>query len=436
MKQEIIDLARNALAGSIPMLVLRGVDEQARSGGDIDILVPSRQAKRACGLLAEAANSAGWFLAFFRDIGYLAQVVLIRPGQECADEAIKVDFFAGFEWYGVGSDVVGRRFFEIAKDAKGAADQEVRLSSVVNYLQKCLTCGRLNDRDWQRVVTGMGSASSLLGLTLALGMPITANDIAMRGVAGQRQWRLRAASAGIEGLFGMALWFLRVALAHLQFKLGMGTGAGHLFGLSGLDGSGKSTQMERIFSAYQLAGGEQPRLVHLLPTWIPMPHQLVRRKKTEQNYMRPYSEAPVRSRWSGFLRIGYYLVAFFVAKFWMRLLTARGRVLVLDRSFADFAADLTRSRIPDFQLPAWLIKLCAPKGTLLFLDALPGTVVKRKGELELGKATDLRQRYLKIFEYCGGEVIDAEGSPDKVFSCLLEQIDIVYRQRLMSVLLR
>lgn len=413
------------------MLELRGGDWNARPGGDIDILVPSRQAVSACLLLVVAARDTGWYLASFRDIGYLAQVVLVRPAYE-EDEAIKVDFFAGFEWYGVGSDVISRRFFKIVEGAGEAEFTSGQLAAGVNFIQKCLIAGRLSERDWARVVSGGASPKFLLELAQSLDLPLTAHDIERKGVTGFRQWKLRAASAGRGGPIGFAMWFLRVALAHLRFKLGIGSHAGQVIGLSGLDGSGKSTQMDRLFAVYREAGGVQPQLVHLLPNWIPLPHNLVRRKKTAQNYTKPYAEAVVKSRWNGLLRLTYYLMAFTVAKWWMQVAAMLGRVFVLDRSFADFSADLTRSRIPDYHLPHWLFRLCAPKKSLLYLDASPDTVVRRKGELTLEKATQLRGRYLSVFQQIEGIVIDAEGPPEIVFRRVLECIEAVYVGRLKA----
>ncbi len=416
------------------MLELRGGggDGHARTGGDIDILVPSRQAVSACLLLAKVARDAGWCLANFRDIGYLAQVVLVRPGHEKEDEAIKVDFFAGFEWYGVGSDVISRRFFKIVEAAGDDIAASAQLAAGVNFIQKCLIVGRLSERDWARVLSGGASPEFLLELARSLGLSLTAHGIERKGVTGFPQWKLRAESAGVSGLMGFALWFPKVVLAHLRFKLGIGSHAGHVIGLSGLDGSGKSTQMDRLFAAFRKACGIQPRLVHLLPDWIPLPHKLLRRKKTEQNYTKPYAEAAVKSKWNGLMRLTYYLMAFTVAKWWMRMAALRGQVIVLDRSFADFAADLTRSRIPNFPLPLWLIRLCAPKGSLLYLDALPETVVRRKGELTLEKASQLRGRYLSLFEQIDGVVIDAEGPPEIVFRQVLECIDSVYVTRMTA----
>jgi thymidylate kinase len=434
VKQEVIEIVRKALNCRMPMLILRGADNHARVGSDIDILVPSSKSVMACLLIAVQAKQSGWYLAGFKNIGYVASVTLMRPGLSRCDDAIKLDLIAGLEWYGVGSGTVTNKFLELFERHSTDQSYVEGLIAFATFLQKIMASGRLSERDWSRVRNGTVPDKSFLDIADFVGLRLLPEDMNENGIHSVHQWQLRSSSAGINGPIRFALWFPRVAFAHLRFKLGFGTGAGQLFGLSGLDGSGKSTQIERLFAAYGQAGGVQPRLVHLLPAWIPMPHQLLRRRKTEENYTRPYAEAPVRSKWGGLLRLVYYLGAFTVAKCWMRMATLRGQVLVLDRSFTDFAADLTRSRIPDFHLPAWLLRFCTPKGSVLFLDALPETVVQRKGELQLDKATELRQRYLKVLRQIEGQVVDAEGAPEEVFARLLKQIDNVYHQRLTSLL--
>ncbi|NCC04911.1 MAG: hypothetical protein EOM37_12925 [Proteobacteria bacterium] len=430
MKEEIAALTRQALRDDVPFLELRGRDGLARAGGDIDLLVPYGCSQQACLLVTEEARKAGWLVMGFRSIGYLAQILLVKPG--CEDTAVKVDFFSGFAWYGVGPDAISQRFFGLVRTAERKAAELERLAAAANFIQKCLIVGRLSERDWLRVQAGGASPQSLLEICRALNLPISREDIEGKGVSGFRKWRLRAASAGICSPLQIVPWFFRVSIAHLIFKLGIGTGAGLSIGLSGLDGSGKSTQMERLFACFKKAGGNQPRLVHLLPEWIPMPHKLVRRRKTEQNYLTPYAEPPVKSRLNGALRLSYYLLAFGIAKVWMRLATLRGQVTVLDRSFVDFSTDLTRSRIPPFRLPGWLIRFCTPKGIILYLDASPETVVVRKGELGIEKAAVLRDRYLRVIEDIKGRVIDAEGLPEEVFRRVLDELDAVYHTRLKA----
>ncbi len=433
MKLAAIALVKEALSGRIPMLILRGDDPLARKEGDLDILVPSGLSVKACQLIAGIAKAAGWYLLCVRNIGYVVSVTLVKPAVDGCDTAIKLDLISGLEWYGIGSGECTREYFALLGNGSADAGSSELLVAFATFLQKVAAVGRLSDRDWSRVNAGAPERGALLAIGDRVGIHLCPSDLMARGVTMRRKWQLRASSAGNHGVVEKLLWFPRVAVAHLSYKIGVSTATGFILGLSGLDGSGKSTQMERLFSAYRLAGGIQPRLVHLLPEWIPMPHQLIRRKKTEENYARPYSELPVKSNWSALARLGYYVVSFTIAKAWIGIAAVRGQVVVLDRCFTDFAADLTRARIPGLRLPLWLVRLCAPRGRLLFLDVLPQTAVSRKGELDLDRATYLRQRYLNVFGVVDGEVISAEGAPDVVFSRILERIDRVYQDRLRSM---
>lgn len=432
MKQCIIELIGRALLGNTPMLILRGGDEQARADGDIDILVPSGKSIGACQLIADQAKQAGWYLAGFKDIGYVASIILLRPVANDSDDAIKIDLISGLEWYAMGDGSISDKFFELVNRYSNRQEQVDSLIAFATYIQKIMASGQLSERDWSRVHGGACQNEKLLETAEFIGIPLRSADISITGIHRARQWKLRAASAGVSGPISFALWFSRVVLAHLRFKLGSGSHAGYMIGLSGLDGSGKSTQIDRLSAAFRNAGYVQPHLVHLLPAWIPMPHQLLRRKKTIQNYTRPYTEPVVKSTWNGLVRLSYYLLAFIVAKYSMQIAVIRGKVIVLDRSFADFSADLTRSRIPDLHMPPWLTRLCTPKGSLLYLDASPETAIKRKGELTLEKATLLRERYLNVFQQIGGVVIDAQGPPEIVFRRVLEHIDSVYIRRVKA----
>ena len=112
MKQNVVALIKQTLDKSLPFLLLRGLDANARAEGDIDILVPQGHAVPACQLLAEAARQDGWYVLSFRNIGYLASIVLVCPGNDGPDSSIKIDYFSGLEWYGVGSGSLSSRFFE------------------------------------------------------------------------------------------------------------------------------------------------------------------------------------------------------------------------------------------------------------------------------------------------------------------------------------
>lgn len=430
MKQDVIALIRKTLLGQMSFLVLRGHDDHARAEGDIDILVPRGQAVFACRFVAESARCNGWYLLSFRYIGYLASIVLVRPADNGHDAAIKIDFFSGLEWYGVGDGSVSARFFERILPEAQARNELEPLAAAVNFFQKCMVVGRLSQRDWDRITAGGATGDYLMKVAGSLQLPLQAADIAARGLGLIDKWRFRAASAAPGGAVSRIGWLSQIVCAHLRSKAKIGFFSGNVFGLSGLDGSGKSTQMDRLLASYKKSGVIMPRLIHLLPEWIPLPHQIIRRKKTVNNYTRPYAEPPVSSRLSGTLRLAYYIIAFATAKVGIQLSAKRDSVLVMDRCFADFVADLSRARIPARNLPGWLMALCSPVGCLIYLDASAETVVRRKGELTLEKASELRDRYFEVFGLIRGHVLNGEGTPTEVYSRILDRIDTVYYKRI------
>ncbi len=429
-KQELAKITKLALANQIPVYVLRGLDAYSREGGDIDLIVPPGSAVRACWLAAQAAVAEGWCLAGFRNIGYMSSITLMKPSENENDEAIKLDFISGFAWYGIGgldalADPFGETWRAIHRDW---ADH--RIAGALTFFQKIMASGSVSGKEWDRICgTGVDSAY-LASLARELNLPITSEEIGARRMTAPRKWRLRAASGEVNGSVSALVWFLRTAFAHAKFKLGTGTGFGLTLGVSGLDGSGKSTLVDRLIKAYRTAGCAEPQLVHLLPSWIPMPHQILRRRKSETNYSRPYSEPPVSSRINGGLRLGFYLAAFMLARVALWIATKRGQVVIMDRSLLDFASDLTRARIPAYRLPSWLLRTLMPAGRLFYLDASPENVVARKGELSLEKATSLQVSYRESCDIVGATILDGDNPPHTVFKELLGHLSQEYMSRI------
>ncbi len=431
---DMLKITCKALKMIMPFIVLHDGDTMLfPEAGGIDIMVPSGRAVQACNLLATAARQEGWFLLNFRNISYVASIVLVKPVESGDDIAIKVDFISGLEWYGIGSGVVSAWFFAQALPEAVMEGKLSALAGAVSLLRKSMANGHLSLQDWTRIGAGDADSDFLLKTAGVLHLPLRPDDVVELGLSDLKKWRMRAASSGVNRLADWPMWLCQAIYAHLRYKLAIGFSSGHIFGLSGLDGSGKSTQIDRLLAAYKKSGMTMPKLVHLLPSWIPMPHQLISRRKTTSNYARPYAEAPVTSHWNGVLRLAYYLIAFAVAKTGMQFAAYRDTVFVMDRSFADLAADMTRARIPAYPLPDWLLRFCAPKGCLIYLDTDAITVVQRKNELTLEKATGLREHYLDVFTRIRGQIISGEGSPTEVFTHILELMDVIYFERLSGV---
>jgi thymidylate kinase len=416
LKKTIIDLVGHSIGSSMPFLVLRGADEMARPDGDLDFIVPEGQAIHACKLVTEEALKNGFYLIGYRNIGYLAQIILVNPTSSNHDEVIKIDFFDGVRWYGVGLDSLGKKIFSIHENK---SNLDSRFVGAVSFIQKILTVGRVSSRDWNRYTSTGADSKYLSDFTNQIGIPSIGKHIGKNGVSFVTKWRLRAASGGVSGPLSVIPWIIKIIFQHAAFKLRAGSNPGLLVGVSGPDGSGKSTVISRLESAYKCSGIDAPLMVHLLPSWIPMPHQIFRRKATKKNYTRPYSEPPVSSNISGGLRLGYYLLAFSITKVWTHFLLKRGKNIIFDRSLLDFMADLGRSKIPNYKIPVLLIKLLLPKGIMFFLDANPDVVVSRKGELTHEKACALRSSYTKVGRSVNAVFLDGNQAAHTVYSQFL-----------------
>ena len=416
-KQNIADFILSVLDQKVAVILLRGSDDNSRTGGDIDVLVPAGQSAKAAVCIGEAATSLGWAVVGFRHLGYVAQICLMIPNaSETDDLAIKIDLSDGLAWYALGVDPIGEAIFRLHR--KGGS--EAQAAGLATFFQKALYPGFLRDRDKQRIFAEINH-KDIDAFCIENNLPISLKEIEAGLLLQKTRWQLRAASANARGL-KMAPWIAMVVWSALRARLGLGTGGGLVIGVAGMDGSGKSTLVDRFVRALVDAEFTQPELVHLLPDVIPTPHRIVRRKSTVDNYTRPYSEPPVRSKSSAILRLSYYILAFAVARLWCRGKTARGKTVVFDRSIVDFASDLARARIPHIQLPSWLLRALLPPGLFFFIDTTPETVVTRKGELTLERATNLSCRYLVTSQTLNIVCIDGEPDANTVFGAFVSTV--------------
>lgn len=430
MKAALCRLALHALHGHVPAKVLRGLEDPTRSGGDIDLIVAPGRARAACLIVARAAIQQGWYLIWFRDLHYVCSIALVMPSASGRDEVHKLDFQSGFSWYAVEgdrtvTDPFGKGWGYVHSDW---ADQ--RIVGALSFFQKLMAAGSLSCSEWERIQRSGADASYITNVARQIGLPLAQSEVERSEIRFLKKWRLRASSAGVRNSLGRAVWLFRACVAHVKCKSGLWLQSGLAVGVSGLDGCGKSTIVGRLISCYVRSGLTAPMTVHLLPSWLPMPHQIIKRKKTSTNYERPYSEPPVKSKLSGSLRLFYYVLAFLITRVATSAACARGRTVVFDRSVLDFASDLTRARIPPRSLPGWLLKILCPAGIFFFVDASPEAVVERKGELTLSKAQSLQFQYHRTAEIAAAARLDGDAPPNDVFLSVAERISAEYIRRL------
>lgn len=416
-KQEFIAFSREALRGDIEHLVLPTSEESELAHNRIQMLLPAGFARTGAVRIAKSAVASGWSILGIRQVGRTVQLALLVVDETgMNDSAVRIDLCDGLAWHGAGRDPISLAIFRTR--AEGASDEIATALAI--FLGGLIDRGELREEELSQVRANI-DASGLKAFCRANALQISGSEIATGRLDAVGLDRLRAKSAGASGA-GLFRWRVRAAWAVLKERLGFDTDSGQVIGFAGMDGSGKTTLLDRFVKALILSQFGEPIQVHLLPDVIPMPHHLLRRKATVSNYTNPYSEPPVRSRLSAILRFGYYLIAFVAARIWCSAKVLRGRTLVFDRSIVDFASDLTRARIPHFELPRWLLKALLPPGLFFYIDAAPETVVARKGELTQHRATHLASRYDATSGKTGIRRLDGNRDAATVFRSFLEAL--------------
>ncbi len=427
MKQTIIDKVYEIFKGRYPIILLRGNDTQARVGGDIDFLVPFGKSNDASLRLIDALRLEGWRVLSYRDIGYLSTFTIVLITGE-KSHSIKVDMFNGLSWRGLGAGRENHSFFEDLLMTKNGEKGLSELVAAVNFLHKSMYAGKLSERDILRLDCDW---CAIKQLSDRLGWEV--RESSFPGGPGRLgQWALRLRSANLTSTLGVVKWVIKLVRMAVGSRFGSGFESGLVLSLSGMDGSGKTTQFDRMLGWYTSSGTAPPRTIHFLPPWIPLPHQVFRRTKTVSNYTAPYSEPPTSSRLSCAVRMGWYAVAFTFCKLYVNFLAKLGRVVFLDRSFVDLAADMDRVKIPHMDLSEPALNLFCLNGLNIYIDTSPELAVARKGELSLERARLLQSRYISIIEKIGGDRINGSLPEDQVSAQILDLIDAQFRNRLQA----
>ncbi|HXG63040.1 MAG TPA: hypothetical protein VNO22_16835 [Planctomycetota bacterium] len=176
--------------------------------------------------------------------------------------------------------------------------------------------------------------------------------------------------------------------------------------VSGPDGSGKSTVLDRVEAVlsdrYRLRVARlrhRPGMLPILSAWI-----LGRDEAERRAAARPPRRGSNRSMLSSLARFLYYLLDYWIGQAIVHLrYTARGVVVLYDRYFFDFIADPERSNL---RLPAAWVRFVRPTVTEpdvnILLHASPAAVRARKDELAEDEIRDLTDRYVRLFADLAG----------------------------------
>ena len=256
-KQAATDLVLEALDRQIEVLILRGVDEFAQEGGDIDVLVPRNQARLAMVRTAERAVEAGWKIVGIRDIGYLAQICLTKRGDADGQyRAVKIDFFNGTSWCALGKDRLTRALFDI-RDS-GGEQEAVGLATLV---QKLLYAGYLRECDRARIFAAC-DLDRIEAFVAASGLPLSRATLERGALSKITRWSLRAASGGVH-LSSVPVWVAQVVWRRIRFGVIRSTFPATVIVAEGAGQDRWRAVSTRFRSLLEHAGFPRPTIVRL-----------------------------------------------------------------------------------------------------------------------------------------------------------------------------
>ncbi len=166
-------------------------------------------------------------------------------------------------------------------------------------------------------------------------------------------------------------------------------GAVHFIALAGVDGSGKSTQVEPLME-YYLQAGHKVAYFHAIE--FSLANRLSRLFKKEKGFEPGKEKAVTKSSLlSLFLREKFLFVDFIRFQFWRRHLRLLGYDMILsDRSFYDSLINIEylnlehNSSLVRFGL--WVLSLLLPQAdTVFFFDLTPEDIMTRSRVPEQGE---------------------------------------------------
>ena len=425
----------------IDYLVLRNHEGLPNSNNakDVDILLPSEtDSKQLNSIVLNLCERLGLSIVWFNCLDYLTGYVLASYGQDGQIRYLKLDFFYGLKWRGI--EYLNSAEILAAKVCvNGVFIPSKSHEAVIHLFNGLLYAKKYNAKYHQKIDIGvsedLNSAVYLIeksGLKefsseiIALHMNYLAGVDVTEKVRMLRRELIRnlvLRRSNLLNIFSM-LKSLKVELINRQ-------NFGYLISFSGPDGAGKSSIVDRVMEFFQLTGICKQKVPHhFLPSQIKPLHSLVRvkRKLTEQDYTKPYSELPV-GKVSSLIRLAYYVIAFFIAsqKYVARQMRMN-EVVVYDRYFYDIIADPARARLSiSNRVTAYLLlKVSKIPICPIILVAEPELLVKRKGELSGKKAISLVKQYSEVSKFADVYLIDNSDTIEEgyrmIFSCIFQAL--------------
>lgn len=437
----------------VSFAVLRNHETLPESLGarDIDLVVEPEHLAAAIGVVEAIADSGAMqFANYFRD-ERLTQFTLYKRLSPSTVVEIKIDFFTSSQVYGIealpASEMLKGTWMPkgipVVSDAIKLLDKwlfhlmvgkplhpkydETFAAIASNVNAKAVIASKLRslfDRELAEILItelAAGRGSMLLPLSRRVRLGALA-----------RMWRAQGFSA-----LGRTMQFL---IFRSRDRL---RPAGTFLSISGPDGCGKTTVIERIKVQLECIFGERSVVYrHFRPAVLPRIASIAKSANAIDRIDENYGE-PHRAKPSGFFgslaRSAYYWLDYQIGYFrdTHGKLTKR-EVVLFDRYIFDMVADPGRSRI---SLPNWILRTIAHltiRPNYAVFIRVPAEVVReRKQELSLeaiemlnGRYQDLADRSLLVGV---DNVADAESTAATVVDMIVADRDRLARRKIANL---
>ena len=197
---------------------------------------------------------------------------------------------------------------------------------------------------------------------------------------------------------------------------------------SGIDGAGKSTQINRLVDFITTSGG-LPEVVSFWDRVVALrtlreftSHSVFKGEKGVGSPERPVQrrDKNVRSRIMTLARCAFYLLDALHARFVVSKIRSECDVLIFDRYLYDELANLPLTN-PVVRIYVRLLLLVAPRPDIAYiLDADPQSAIKRKPEYPLDFVVCNRLAYLTLAQQTKHMAVISTGSEEAVHMQVLQ----------------
>lgn len=452
-KRVLNDLFDGLFARNVRFAVLRNHETLPESVGarDIDLVVEPADLAAAVGVVkAIAASGQMQFANYFQD-ERLTQFTLYKRITLSTVFEIKIDFFTSSQVYGIEA-LPASKMLEDTWCHRGipvVSDAIKLLDKLLFHLMVGKPLHPKYDEPFAAIALGEDANAVISSELRSLFDQELAEMLIAKLAAGQgsilsplsRCVRLKALARmwSAQGFFalGRTLEFL---IFRLRDRL---RPAGSFLSISGPDGCGKTTVIDKIKEQLECIFGERSVTYrHFRPAILPRIASVAKSAKAIDKIDENYGE-PHRAKPSGFLgslaRSVYYWLDYQIGYFRdTHGKLVRREVMLFDRYIFDMVADPGRSRI---SLPNWILRAIArltirPK--YAFFIKVPADVVReRKQELSLEAIEMLNGRYQELADrkllVAIDNVADAEASAATIVDIIVADRDRLARRKIANL---